>query len=132
MRKLLIVAVLIVSLLFTAAFATRVYAAVKLTNAARLRVATSRTVRDIRITFSNVKSAKKITYEVTYKRAGLQDGAAGTIIPKKNTDMTKIVTLGTCSGRVCIYHKNVSNIKLKVTTWYSPSLVVETKTYTIK
>lgn len=99
----------------------------------KVAVSVYKTPRDVRATFSNFKNAKKISYQLTYKRAGgISDGAGGTVLPKGKS-VTKIMTLGSCStGNVCTYHKGVTNIKLKVTVWYSPSLTVETKTYTVK
>ena len=129
MKKLFIVTLLLFSL-FIITSPIKIEAA-GLKNSARIKVSAYKTAKDVRATFSNLKSAKKISYELTYTRSGLRDGAGGTIIPKGKT-VTKIVTLGTCSGKVCTFHKGVANIKLKVTTWYSPSLTVETKTYSIR
>ncbi len=129
MKKLLLV--LIAFLFVSTTLASPTFAALK--KSQKIIVSAYRTTRDVRAIFSNVKYAKKISYELSYQRAGgISDGAGGTIIPKGKS-ITKIFTLGSCStGNVCTYHKGVKNIKLKVTTWYSPSLTVETKTYSIK
>ena len=127
MKKILLTLILLLS------FATYFTPSVLAAKIQKISVSTYRSTKDIRATFSNLKNAKKISYTLTYVRAGgISDGAGGTLIPKGKT-ITKIITLGSCStGNVCTIHKGLKNIKLKVTTWYSPSLTVETKTYTIK
>jgi len=129
MKKVLLV--LIAFLLVSSLFISPSFAALK--KSQRIIVSAYRTTKDVRAVFSNVKYAKKISYELSYTRlGGINDGAGGTIIPKGKT-ITKILTLGSCStGNVCTYHKGIKNIKLKVTTWYAPSLTVETKIYSIK
>ena len=131
MKKFLLSLLLLVTVTFV--FASQTYAAPKLKSSQRIRVSAFRTAKEVKMTFSNLGFAKKIAYQLTYKRAGAQDGAAGTIFPTSKKAVVRSILLGTCStGAVCTYHRNVTNVKLKVTTWYSPSLAVETKTYNIK
>lgn len=129
MKKLLLALIIIAGfLLFTPQTA---HASLK--KSQKVIVAAYRTTMDVRVTFANVKYAQKISYELSYIRAGgISDGAGGIITPKGKT-ITKILTLGSCStGNVCTYHTGVKNIKLKFTVWYSPSLTVESKTYLIR
>ena len=128
MKKILLVIIVAISLF--AIFVPQTLAALK--KSQRIIVSSYRTTRDVRAIFSNVKYAKKISYELSYTRTGnIKDGAGGIIIPKGKS-ITKVLALGTCSGKVCTFHKGVKNIKLKITTWYAPSLTVETKVYSIK
>lgn len=129
MKKLLLSLIIFSGLLFFTTQTT--HAALK--KSQKVIVAAYRTTRDVRVTFANVKYAKKISYQLSYMRAGgISDGAGGIITPSGKS-ITKILTLGSCStGNVCTYHQGVKNIKLKVTAWYSPSLTVESKTYSIR
>jgi|SRR3989344_3469462 len=132
MKKLFALLLIAFSVLFVV-FPAVADAAPKLKANQKIKVSTYKNTKQINITFSNLASASKITYELTYKRKGGQDGAGGSVIPtKKQKSVTKTLLFGTCSARVCTYHKNVSNIKLKVKVWYYPSLVIQTYNYNIK
>ena len=64
--------------------------------------------------FSNLTNVKTITYQLTYDSNKGQQGAAGTIKTGKLKSTSRKLLLGTCSGRVCSYHRDVSNIRLSV------------------
>ena len=64
--------------------------------------------------FSNLTNVKTITYQLTYNSNKGQQGAAGTIKVGKLKSTSRKLLLGTCSGRVCTYHRDVKNIKLSV------------------
>lgn len=85
--------------------------------------------RTLRIVFTKIKNVKTITYEVTYNANGVSQGVMGTITPKKPSE-TRNVLLGTCSGKVCVYHTGITNLQLKVTATYK-SGAVSSKTYPI-
>lgn len=132
MKKLLAILIIAFSVLFVV-FPSLADAAPKLKANQKIKVSTKKTTKQVNVTFSNLAAVSKITYELTYKRTGGQDGAGGSVVPtKKQKSVTKTLLLGTCSARVCTYHKNVSNVKLKVKVWYYPSLVIETYNYNIK
>ena len=132
MKKILAFLIIAFSI-FSFVFPAVADAAPKLKASQKIKVSTSRNTRQVNVTFSNLAAASKITYELTYKRKGGQDGAGGSVIPsKKQKSVTKTLLFGTCSAIVCTYHKNVSNIKLKVKVWYYPSLVIQTYNYNIK
>lgn len=71
--------------------------------------------RTVAVTFSNLTTVKSIKYKFTYNsNKGLQ-GASGTIkLAKNSKNLSRSLTLGTCSGRVCSYHTNIKNAKLSV------------------
>lgn len=64
--------------------------------------------------FSNLASVKSISYNLTYDSARGPQGAGGTISKVKGSELSRRLLLGTCSGKVCTYHKDVGNIKLSV------------------
>lgn len=66
-------------------------------------------------TFSNLKNVKSISYQLTYSSTKGNQGASGTITTGKSTSLSRTITLGTCSNKVCTYHQGVKNGKLNVT-----------------
>ena len=73
----------------------------------------------VRVFFGNLKGVKQITYVLTYIGNGINQGVEGSLIPGKKTSFSRDIYLGTCSGKVCINHKNIKNIKLEATARYS-------------
>lgn len=69
--------------------------------------------RSIYAVFSNLSTVKSVTYTLTYDTADKgQQGASGTIKVGKSASEARTLLFGTCSGKVCTYHKGVNNIKL--------------------
>lgn len=65
--------------------------------------------------FTNLTNVKSISYELTYSSSKGPQGAGGTIkVGTKSKNLSRKLLLGTCSGKVCTYHKNVKDIKLSV------------------
>lgn len=64
--------------------------------------------------FSNLANVKTITYQLTYDSNKGAQGAAGTIKVGKLKSTSRKLLLGTCSGKVCSYHRDVNNIALSV------------------
>lgn len=64
--------------------------------------------------FSNLGNVKAVSYELTYNSAKGPQGAGGTIKTGKQKRASRKLLLGTCSGKVCTYHKGARNIKLAV------------------
>lgn len=59
------------------------------------------------------KGTKTIEYEMTYDTDGVERGVMGTIAVKPEDEtITREILLGTCSRNVCVYDKNVKEIKL--------------------
>ena len=71
--------------------------------------------RTVSASFSNLSNVKSISYQLTYSSTKGNQGAGGTIAVGKNTKLSRTLTLGTCSGKVCTYHQGVKNGKLTVT-----------------
>ncbi|OGY10513.1 MAG: hypothetical protein A3D26_00235 [Candidatus Blackburnbacteria bacterium RIFCSPHIGHO2_02_FULL_44_20] len=69
----------------------------------------------VQASFANLSKVKSISYELTYGSAKGPQGAGGTIkVGPTNKTLSRKILLGTCSGKVCTYHKDVKNIKLSV------------------
>jgi hypothetical protein len=69
--------------------------------------------------FGNIKGVKRVTYTLMYEGNGVGQGVVGSFVPGKKTSFSKNLFLGTCSGRVCIKHRNIKNIQLEVVTKYT-------------
>lgn len=84
------------------------------------RVATSVKFRADRlavvISFSNLPTASKVDYFLTYNTRGTTQGASGTIIPGGETTATRELLFGTCSKGVCRYDTRITNAKLTITS----------------
>lgn len=84
------------------------------------------------ILFQNLKKVKTISYLLTYKTGGRMEGVSGTILPEAVNGaialnqiqpiVTRKILLGTCSQNSCIYHKNITDMKLKVVIDYKSGL----------
>lgn len=82
--------------------------------------------------FSNLKNVKKVSYTLSYEGNGIGQGVMGSfLVGKKQKGLSRNILLGTCSGKVCTYHKSVKNVKLEVKAIYK-SGKSSAKTYTIK
>jgi len=68
--------------------------------------------RSIYATFSNISTVKSISYTLIYDTDRGSQGASGTIKVGKTNSAARTLLFGTCSNRVCTYHKGVKNIKL--------------------
>lgn len=73
----------------------------------------------VRASFGNLKGVAKVSYTLTYQASGVGQGVLGSFSPGKKTSIFKDLYLGTCSGRVCVAHRNIKNIQLEVTTKFS-------------
>ena len=71
--------------------------------------------RTVSASFSNLANVKSVSYQLTYTSTKGKQGAGGTVTVGKNTKLSRTLTLGTCSGKVCTYHQGIKNGKLSVT-----------------
>jgi hypothetical protein len=85
----------------------------------------------VRANFGNIKGVSKVSYTLMYDSNGVGQGAGGSFVPGKKTSFSRDIFLGTCSGKVCVKHKNVKNLKLLVTLKY-PNGKSSSKTYNVK
>ncbi|MBI2267918.1 MAG: hypothetical protein HYU80_00515 [Candidatus Blackburnbacteria bacterium] len=75
----------------------------------------TRNKRSVVVNFTSIQNLKSISYELTYDSNKGPQGAGGTInLPKRKRRLSRSLLLGTCSHKVCTYHKDVKNIKLSV------------------
>ena len=73
----------------------------------------------VRIYFGSFKGVKSISYTLMYDASGVGQGVMGDIVIGKKTPLSKDIYLGTCSGKVCVPHRNIKNIQLEVVTKYT-------------
>ena len=85
----------------------------------------------VRAFFGNIKGVSKVTYILTYEGNGVGQGIEGSFSPGKKTTFSRDLYLGTCSGKVCVQHKNIKNIQLQITTKFTNGKF-STKTYKVK
>lgn len=65
------------------------------------------------VNFGNLKNAKSVLYTLIYTTNGRQEGAGGSVKTSTNTARRELL-FGTCSGKVCRYHTNISNMSLEI------------------
>lgn len=119
MKQLL--GLLTVTLLFLSFFTASIDAATKKPAAKSSDITVSASVKKnktaVIATFGNLHNAKSVSFTLIYSTNGRQEGAGGSIKPKKGQKtVSRELLLGTCSKNVCRYHKNLKNMKLEVIT----------------
>lgn len=65
------------------------------------------------VTFSNLQLARAVTYILTYKTDGKDEGVSGSVDTSGGSASRELL-FGTCSSGVCRYHPNLSNMRLEV------------------
>lgn len=65
-------------------------------------------------TLTNLDKAKNISYRLTYQASGVGQGAEGSHDPALGNTQKELV-FGTCSGAVCTYHQNISDMLFQAT-----------------
>lgn len=71
--------------------------------------------RAVIVNFANLNTTTKVSYELTYFGNGLDQGVVGSIYQKEGNSASRTLLFGTCSKKVCTYHKNIKNAQLKIT-----------------
>lgn len=64
--------------------------------------------------FNNLKYSTSTSYELTYTGNGIEQGVVGSIYPKEGNVSSRLLLFGTCSKKVCVYHKNIKNTRLTI------------------
>lgn len=72
--------------------------------------------------FSNLKNAKSVAYQLTYKQvsssggktSSQDEGAMGGINIAGKSNTSQEILFGTCSKNVCRYHAGVNDVRLEV------------------
>lgn len=72
--------------------------------------------RAIIVSLSNLSTAKKVDYLLSYNTRGMAQGAAGTIIPAAENSSSHELLFGTCSKGICRYDTGITNAKLTITS----------------
>ncbi len=68
--------------------------------------------RALNVYFYNQQYAKSITYELTYNGNGIDQGVVGSIYKNEGNSAYRLLLFGTCSKKVCTYHRNIKNAQL--------------------
>lgn len=69
--------------------------------------------RALIVYFSNLQNAKVVSYLLTYKTNGQEEGARGDLSLGKSATSQELL-FGTCSKQVCRYHSNIKDARLEV------------------
>jgi len=91
----------------------------------------SRPSHSVIVTFQNLASVKRASYELTYMANGVAQGAMGTVQTTGLVSDSRTLYFGTCSHGVCTPHYNISNATLTITTSLTTG-TTNTKRYRIK
>ena len=65
------------------------------------------------VNFGNLQNANSVTYTLIYQSGGQEQGAGGTL-SASGTSASRTLLFGTCSGSVCNYHTNITNMRLEI------------------
>lgn len=114
MKRLWIVIIPVLVFLFLVNAATAKKADPSISTSGKL----NKNTNSVNAYFGNMKNVSKVTYTLMYEGNGIGQGVVGSFAPGKKASLSKNLFLGTCSGRVCVRHKNIKNIQLEVVTKY--------------
>jgi hypothetical protein len=76
----------------------------------------SRPSNSVIVTFQNLGSVKRVSYELSYMANGVAQGAMGTVQTAGLVSDSRDLYFGTCSHGVCTPHYNISGATLTITT----------------
>jgi len=91
----------------------------------------SRATNSVVLTFKNLGSVSKASYELNYTANGIAEGAMGSVVPSGASTESRDLYFGTCSHAVCTPHNNIRNAFIIVTTTLSNGQT-NVKRYSIK
>jgi hypothetical protein len=91
----------------------------------------SRPTNSVVATFPSMNSVKSISYILSYKSNGMEQGAVGTVLPSGSSTESRDLYFGTCSKGVCTPHMGISNASLLIETTL-PNGGIHRKKYIIK
>lgn len=66
------------------------------------------------LVLTNLSRAGSVAYRLTYQADGVSQGAEGSYDPAAGNTQKELV-FGTCSGNVCTYHQNISDMLFQAT-----------------
>jgi hypothetical protein len=90
----------------------------------------NRVSHSVDVYFNNLNLVSKISYELSYKANGIDQGAMGSINTSSSSDSRNLY-FGTCSKGVCTPHQNITQAQLTIRTTLKNN-TVNTKLYRIK
>ncbi|MEK7073934.1 MAG: hypothetical protein AAB960_01240 [Patescibacteria group bacterium] len=91
----------------------------------------SRNTNSVVVTFLNLGNVSLVTYTLSYKANGIEQGAMGSLVPSGSSADSRDLYFGTCSHAVCTPHRGIQNASLLVETKLK-SGKINVKRYRIK
>ncbi len=76
----------------------------------------SRNTNSVVVTFINLGSVSRVTYTLSYKANGIEQGAVGSLIPSGSSTESRDLYFGTCSHAVCTPHRGIQGASLLIET----------------
>lgn len=132
----ILIAVLTLSILFSGIVSSQAFAAKPKVNKS-LSIPTTVVARYIKpknsvfLLIAAPVGVTKVNYTLMYKASGVGQGVQGSFVPGKKGSFTKDIFLGTCSGKICVKHKDIKDIQVEVVTKYKNGKTA-TKVYKVK
>lgn len=87
--------------------------------------------RSVSLYLANLQKTISVTYSLSYVTDGKSEGAGGTIKTKGKYSLSRNLLFGTCSNKVCRYHKKIKNAQLTVVVTYLDGTSI-TKTFKLR
>lgn len=80
---------------------------------------------------ANLQKTQNVRYELSYTTDGKSEGAGGTIASKGKYSLSRKLLFGTCSNKVCRYHKKIKNAVVTVIFTFQDGTTL-TKTFKLR
>lgn len=87
--------------------------------------------QSVSLYLANLQKTQNVQYQLSYLTNGKQEGAGGTITTKGKYSLSRKLLFGTCSNKVCRYHKNLKNAVLTVVITFQDGTST-TKTFKLR
>lgn len=87
--------------------------------------------QSVSLYLANLQKTKNVQYQLSYLTNGKQEGAGGTINTKGKYGLSRKLLFGTCSNKVCRYHKKLKNAVLTVIVTFQDGTSI-TKTFKLR
>lgn len=70
--------------------------------------------QNVSIRFYNLNLCQSVSYEITYLSNNLEQGIFGSVKSSEGRSVSRSLFLGTCSKKVCVAHRNITNLYLEI------------------
>jgi len=70
--------------------------------------------QNVSIRFYNLNLCQSVSYEITYLSNNLEQGIFGSVKASEGRSVSRSLFLGTCSKKVCVAHRNITNLYLTI------------------